>query len=118
MLQANNTFTFTPSLTGELNFSYQGKGDYQNVSQTYHQTVLNVSLVKTFLDGRVSLKFAGEDLLDRNRDGNLCYNHQVRLYQGNYYDRRRFVVTLRYKFNTTLNKYKGVGAGNDEKKRL
>lgn len=118
MLQANNTFTFTPSLTGELNFSYQGKGDYQNVSQTYHQTVLNVSLVKTFLDGRVSLKFAGEDLLDRNRDGNLCYNHQVRLYQGNYYDRRRFVVTLRYKFNTTRNKYKGVGAGNDEKKRL
>lgn len=118
MLQANNTFAFTPSLTGELNFSYQGKGDYQNVSQTYHQTVLNVSLVKTFLDGRVSLKFAGEDLLDRNRDGNLCYNHQVRLYQGNYYDRRRFVVTLRYKFNTTRNKYKGVGAGNDEKKRL
>lgn len=118
MLQANNTFAFTPSLTGELNFSYQGKGDYQNVSQTYHQMVLNVSLSKTFLDGRVSLKCAGEDLLDRNRDGNLCYNHQVRLYQGNYYDRRRFVVTLRYKFNTTRNKYKGVGAGNDEKKRL
>ncbi len=118
ILQSNNMFTFSSSLTGELSFSYQGKGDYQNVSQTYRQAVLNVSLVKAFLDGRLSLKLAGEDLLDRNRDGNLCHNHQVQFYQGNYYDRRRFVVTLRYKFNTTRSKYKGAGAGNDEKKRL
>jgi len=118
MIQANNTFAFCPSLTGELSFRYQGKGDYQNISQTYHQMVLNVSLVKTFFDGRLILKLSGEDLLDRNRDGNLCYNHQVRLYQGNYYDRRRFVVSFRYKFNTSRSEYKGSGAGNDEKNRL
>ncbi len=118
ILQSNNMFAFCPSLTGELSFSYQGKGDYQNVSQTYRQAVLNISLVKTFLDGRLSLKLAGEDLLDRNHDDNLCHNHQVQFYQGNYYDRRRFVVTLRYKFNTTRSKYKGAGAGNDEKRRL
>ena len=80
--------------------------------------VLNVSLSKTFLDSRLTLKLAGEDLLDRNRDGNLCYNHQVRLYQGNFYDRRRLVVTLRYRFNAARSKYKGTGAGNDEKNRL
>lgn len=118
MIQANNTFTFSPSLTGELNFRYQGRGDYQNISQTYHQMVFNVSLAKTFYDGRLSLKLAGEDLLNRNRDGNFCYNHQVKLYQGNYYDRRRFVVSLRYTFNLTRSKYKGTGAGNDEKNRL
>ena len=42
----------------------------------------------------------------------------IKLYQGNYYDRRRFVVTLRYKFNTTRSKYKGEGAGNAEKSRF
>jgi hypothetical protein len=28
------------------------------------------------------------------------------------------VATIRYKFNTTRSKYKGTGAGNDEKNRL
>ena len=116
--QANNTFRFSKTLTGELNFRYQGPGHYQNIYLDYHQTVLDVSLVKTFFDDRLSIKLAGEDLLDRRRDGNLVYNHQVKLWQGNYYDRRRFVATIRYKFNTTRSKYKGTGAGNDEKNRL
>ena len=116
--QANNTFRFSKTLTGELNFRYQGPGHYQNIYLDYHHTVLDVSLVKTFFNDRLSIKLAGEDLLDRSRDGNLVYNHQVKLWQGNYYDRRRFVATVRYNFNTTRSKYKGTGAGNDEKNRL
>jgi hypothetical protein len=116
--QANNTFRFSKTLTGELDFRYQGPGHYQNIYLDYHQTVLDVSIVKTFFNDRLSIKLAGEDLLDRRRDGNLVYNHQVKLWQGNYYDRRQFVVTIRYKFNTTRSKYKGTGAGNDEKNRL
>ena len=116
--QANNTFKFSKTLTGELNFRYQGPGHYQNIYLDYHQADLDVSLVKTFFNDRLSIKLAGEDLLDRLRDGNLVYNHQVQLWQGNYYDRRRFVLTLRYKFNTTRSKYKGTGAGNEEKNRL
>lgn len=116
--QANNTFRFSKTLTGELDFSYQGPGHYQNIYLDYHQTALDISIVKTFFNGRLSIKLAGEDLLDHFRDGNLVYNHQVQLWQGNYYDRRRFVATIRYKFNTTRSKYKGTGAGNDEKSRL
>ena len=118
IVQASNTFAFNKTLTGEVDFRYQGPGHYQNIYLDYHQTVLNVSLVKTFFHDRLSIKLAGEDLLDRSRDGNRVYNQQVQLYQGNYYDRRRFVVTLRYKFNTTRSKYKGTGAGNEEKNRL
>ena len=116
--QANNTFKFSKTLTGELNFRYQGPGHYQNIYLDYHQADLDVSLVKTFFNDRLSIKLAGEDLLDRSRDGNRVYNQQVQLYQGNYYDRRRFVATIRYKFNTTRSKYKGTGAGNAEKSRL
>lgn len=118
LVQANNSFAFSSTLTGELDFRYQSPGHYQNIYLDYHQTVLNVSLVKTFFNDRLSIKLAGEDLINRNRDGNLCYNHQVKLWQGNFYDRRRFVATVRYKFNTTRSKYKGAGAGNDEKIRL
>ena len=116
--QANNTFRFSKTLTGELDFSYQGPGHYQNIYLDYHQTALDISIVKTFFNGRLSIKLAGEDLFDRFRDGNLVYNHQVQLWQGNYYDRRRFVATVRYKFNATRSKYKGTGAGNAEKSRL
>ena len=116
--QTNNTFAFSSTLTGELNFRYQSPGHYQNIYLDYNHAVLNVSLVKTFFDDRLSIKLAGEDLLNRNRDGNLCYNHQVRLWQGNFYDRRQFVATIHYKFNTTRSKYKGTGAGNAEKNRL
>ena len=116
--QANNTFRFSKTLTGELYFRYQGPGHYQNIYLDYHQAVVNVSIVKTFFNDRLSIKLAGEDLFDRSRDGNLVYNHQVKLWQGNYYDRRRFVATVRYKFNTTRSKYKGTGAGNAEKSRL
>ena len=116
--QASNTFRFSKTLTGELNFRYQGPGHYQNIYLDYHQAVLNVSIVKTFFNDRLSIKLAGEDLFDRSRDGNLVYNHQVKLWQGNYYDRRRFVATVRYKLNTTRSKYKGTGAGNAEKSRL
>lgn len=115
---ANNTFKFSNTLTGELDFRYQGPGHYQNIYLDYHQTVLDVSIVKTFFNDRLNIKLAGEDLLDRRRDGNLVYNHQVKLWQGNYYDRRQFVATIRYKFNTTRSKYKGTGAGNAEKNRL
>ncbi len=118
LVQANNTFRFSKTITGELDFTYQGPGHYQNIYLDYHQTVLDVSIVKTFFNDRLSIKLAGEDLFDRSRDGNLVYNHQVKLWQGNYHHRRRFVATIRYKFNTTRSKYKGTGAGNDEKSRL
>lgn len=117
-IQLNNTFSFRHNLTAELNFHYQSQGHYQNVYMSYQQTVLDVSLIKTFFHDRLSIKLAGEDLLSRNRDGNHVYNSQVRLYQGNYYDRRRFALTIRYHFNTSRSKYKGTGAGNEEKIRL
>ena len=118
MIQLNNTFALPRGVTAEMNFRYQSQGHYQNVYMSYQQTVLDVGIVKTFFQERLSIKLAGEDLLSRNRDGNHVYNRQVRLYQGNYYDRRRFSLTVRYHFNTTRSKYKGTGAGNEEKTRL
>ena len=46
------------------------------------------------------------------------YYDDIQLWQGNYHARRRFVATIRYKFNTTRSKYKGTGAGSAEKSRL
>ena len=48
----------------------------------------------------------------------LLYAGRMHGEQTSWYDSREFVLTLRYNFNTTRSKYKGTGAGNDEKNRL
>jgi hypothetical protein len=34
------------------------------------------------------------------------------------YDTREFYIEIQYRFNPAKSKYKGMGAGNDEKERL
>ena len=46
------------------------------------------------------------------------YKQSGYLEQTNIYDRRRFSVSVKYNFNPAKSKYKGTGAGNDEKSRL
>lgn len=117
-VQFNNVIALGNGFTGELNLEYQGEGDYQNVHLDYNMTKLNVSIVKTFMNNHLTLKVAGEDLLNRGFAGNKILAPNTTMYQLNQFDTRRFVVSLRYTFNTAKSKYKGSGAGNEEKARL
>ena len=114
----DNVIALGNGFTGELNLEYQGEGDYQNAHLDYNMTKLNVSIVKTFMNNHLTLKVAGEDLLNRGFAGNKLLAQNATLYQLNQFDTRRFVVSLRYTFNTAKSKYKGSGAGNEEKARL
>ena len=117
-VQFNNTLVFRPDMTGEVNFVYQSPGDNQNVHLNYHVTNLDVALTKTFFNDRLSLKVAGQDLLYRSKAGALIRAPKIDIYQLNSTDSRCVSVTLRYRFNTTDSKYRGQGAGNEEKDRL
>ena len=117
-VQFNNTLVFRPDMIGEVNFVYQSPGDNQNVHLNYHVTNLDVALTKTFFNDRLSLKVAGQDLLYRSKVGALIRAPKIDIYQLNSTDSRCVSVTLRYRFNTTDSKYRGQGAGNEEKDRL
>ena len=117
-VQFNNTLVFRPDMIGEVNFLYQSPGDNQNVHLNYHVTNLDVALTKTFFNDRLSLKVAGQDLLYRSKAGALIRAPKIDIYQLNSTDSRCVSVTLRYRFNTTDSKYRGQGAGNEEKDRL
>lgn len=117
-VQFNNTLVFRPDLIGEVNFLYQSPGDNQNVHLNYHVTGLDLALTKTFFRDRLSLKVAGQDLLNRYKTGTLIRAPKIDIYQLNSTDSRCVSVTLRYRFNTTDSKYRGKGAGNEEKDRL
>ena len=116
--QWNNNFKFTSSLTGSLNLDWQGKGDSENISIRSHQIDLYIGLTKTFFNERLSVKVAGHDLLHRNHQDVLVWFGQLTLWQHRTNETRYAELTVRYHFNWTRNKYKGTGAGNEEKNRL
>jgi len=117
-VQWNNILMFRSDLTGEVNLFYQSPGDHQNIHLEYHVAALDLALTKTFFNDRLSLKISGEDLLNRRKTDALIKNPNISIYQLNAMDTRNVVVTLRYRFNNTESKYKGTGAGNEEKGRL
>ncbi len=116
--QWNNTFKFSPSWTGSLSLDWQGKGDIENISSRSHQFDLYIGLTKTFCDDRLSVKVAGHDLFHRNGQDVLVHFGELTLWQHRTNETRYAEITVRYHFNWTRSKYKGTGAGNDEKNRL
>lgn len=116
--QWNNNFKFMTSLTGSLNLDWQGTGDSENISARSHQIDLYIGLTKTFFSDRLSIKVAGHDVLHRNHQDVLVRFGQLTLWQHRTNETRYAELTVRYHFNWTSNKYKGTGAGNDEKNRL
>lgn len=116
--QWNNTFKFSPSWTGSLSLDWQGMGDSENLSSRSHQFDLYIGLTKTFLDDRLSVKVAGHDLFHRNGQDVLVHFGELTLWQHRTNETRYAEVTVRYHFNWTRSKYKGTGAGNQEKNRL
>ncbi|MBR4842824.1 MAG: outer membrane beta-barrel protein [Bacteroidaceae bacterium] len=117
-VQLNNTLVLRPDMIGEVKFVYQSPGDNQNIHMSYNVTGLDVAMTKTFFNDRLSIKVAGQDLLNRYKSGTLIRAPKIDIYQLNSTDSRCVSVTLRYRFNTTDSKYRGKGAGNEEKDRL
>ena len=116
--QWSNTFKFSPSWTGSLSLDWQGKGDIENISSRSHQFDLYIGLTKTFFDDRLSVKVAGHDLFHLNGQDVLVHFGELTLWQHRTNETRYAEVTVRYHFNWTRSKYKGSGAGNQEKNRL
>ena len=116
-VQFNNNFQLNPTLTASANFMFTSKGDQENVSLTRATSVLDLSLTKTFFGDCLSVKVGAANLLNSQEHVSLHYGKRS-LYQQNRRDSRQLELTVRYKFNAAQSKYKGTGAGSDEKARL
>ena len=117
VIQFNNNIKILPTLTANANLDITTKGDMENVSLTRAVCNLNLSLTKTFLNDRLSVKIAGRNLLDAQESVVLRYGLR-NMSQNQHRDSRELQVTVRYKFNATGSKWRGSGAGSDEKARL
>ena len=117
LIQLNNNIKILPTLTASASLDITTKGDMENVSLTRGLFNLYLSLTKTFLNDRLSVKIAGRNLLDAQDKVQLHYGLR-NMCQAQHRDSRELQVTVRYKFNATQSKYKGTGAGQEERSRL
>ena len=118
MVSLNNSLSLSKVFLLTLDMNYQGKGHVQNIYLTENVFRVNAGITKSFFKDQLSIAVKGHDLFKGKKDGNLLYDSQMELYQLNRYDSREFELTVRYKFNSTKNKYKGTGAGEAEINRL
>ena len=117
LVQWNNNFQILPTLTAQANLAFTSCGDKENVNINKANWQLYLSVTKTFLNDRLSVQVAGHNLLGAYEDLNINYGLRSMRYITKT-DSRQLEVTVRYKFNATQSKYKGTGAGQEERSRL
>ncbi len=118
MASFNNIISLPWGLRLGADFSFRGKGYTQNVYINGNNYVCNVSLQKSFLKDALTVEVRGNDLFHERITDATVYMDRLMASTWSSWDSREFVLTLRYKFNMTPSKYKGTGAGAEQKSRF
>ncbi len=116
-LTFNNLLTLPKGFSFGVDFNYQTGGDQQN-SYWKGWSMLNVSLRKSFLSDALSVELRGNDLFHQFHQKQRYHYERLTGVQIDEFDTREFGLILRYKFNATKSKYKGTGAGSEQKNRF
>lgn len=116
-VRLNNRFTLSKSAFISLNL----RGFTNNSNSTINNKgrfITDLKFYKGFNKNRWALNIDINDLFYQNIECWEGYGDRVFFTKEGYNNRRRVSVTLTYNFNQKRSKYKGTGAGNDEKNRL
>ena len=117
--QLFNTFTVKGGWQFELGGMLQSKGYSQNIYMKSMYFDLSAAIQKTLLKDRsLVLRLEGSDLagLARTNVDTDFGSHTIR--QTNMMDTQRVKFSVRCSFNAAQSKYRGTGAGSEEKARM
>ena len=112
-----NNFRLPWGLLLDVDASLDTPGNNENCHIDNIPWSLSFSLRKSFLGDRLTLQLQGRDLFSSS-------DNDVTLFSGNrtmkldQQTQRVFSLTLRYKFNPAKSKYKGTGAGQEQRSRM
>ena len=118
MASFNNIINLPWGIIFGADFTFQGKGHSDNMYSNRNCFICNVSLQKSFLNDALTVEMRGSDLFHERINDLTMYMNRLQVDTKTYSDSREFVLTLRYKFNMTPSKYKGTGAGAEQKQRF
>ena len=118
MLEFSNAFSLGKGFMLTADYTYSsGSGYWRDFKVISPAHKVDVSLRKSFLKDALSVELRGHDLLLAKDD----YSTETDIFsivQYNVRDTRKASLTIRYRFNSARSKYKGTGAGDQQKNRL
>lgn len=119
IFNANNTFNIPQNWQLECNLNLNSPGNVQNYRLMRWNVGLSTSIQKTLLrNNALTLRLTVNDILYRTGQDILMDSGDSQMYQCNRHSTQRLNFSVRYAFNQAKRKYKGTGAGNEERKRL
>lgn len=110
-----NSFSCGKGFTANLDVLCRTYGDMDVVTMK-PSLQINLGLTKTYRNWYLQLN--ATDIFRTARNSMITYGTQMRLDKWNYSDTRGVRLTVRYSFNPSVSRYKGTGAGSEEKSRL
>ena len=112
-----NWFVINPTTKALVHVSYSGSNHWAFMYRGSNFTV-NARLQKSFFNERLSCTLYANDIFRTSKTKMTTY-YAIGLTDQDVYTYTQCVgLTLSYNFNVSRSKYKGSGAGNDEKNRL
>ena len=110
-------FVVSPTMKALLQVSYTGSNHWGFMYRGSNFAV-GARVMKSFWNGRLSASLYADDIFRTSRTKVTTYYKIGRTAQDVYSFTQSVGLTLSYNLNATRSKYKGTGAGNDEKSRL
>jgi hypothetical protein len=112
-----NWFVINPTTKAMIQASYTGSNHWGFMYRNSN-FFMNARLQKTFWKGRLTGTLYANDIFHTARTKATTYYDIGKTVQDVYSYTQQIGLTLSYNFNVTNSKYKGTGAGNEEKGRL
>ena len=116
-LDLKSWFVIDPTAKALVQVSYTGSNHWGFMYRGSNFAV-NARLQKTFLKGSLSATLYANDIFRTSRTKMTTYYSIGKTVQDVYTYTQCVGLTLSYNFNAASSKYKGTGAGNEEKGRL
>ena len=117
MLEFGNTFSFGKGFTVSADYAYTSRGYWRDWYAPVDAHSVDIALRKTFLKDALTIELRGHDLL-RAKEAIYMESDIYSILQNDIRDRRKASLTIRYRFNSARSKYKGTGAGDQQKNRM
>ena len=117
-LNLSNSFKLPADFLLNVDYRLRSKGHSDNYYFGRVGHLLGASLRKSFLNEALNVTLGMSDILYKSTPINAAYSPYMYFTMDNKFDTREVYLTVRYHFNTSKNKYKGTGAGEEILRRL
>lgn len=100
-----------------IDFRANTKG-HESMNYLYEAFSMNINISKTFLNNKLILNMNVTDVLNTDKRNSDFIGQNLYLNMRNQFDSRGIMLSVKYRFNATSNKYKGSSAAGDELRRM